>query len=110
MDIWLPPHQKNGRKVEEKWDEIPIFSSLIFPIFLEAEDCPLSSLCKIWHHCGSCSYSSHPDLLMIPHFTPFPPTFPHPPPPPNFPHFPNFYMAQGFGYYLLGLQCIKLDV
>jgi len=40
--IWL-------RKMGEKWDEIPMFHSPIFPIFPEVEHLPLSSLCKHQH-------------------------------------------------------------
>ena len=63
-------------------------------------------------HCGSCSYISHPDLLMIPHFPSFAPIPPHFPPcspiPPIFSIFPWLFEdpgTSGFGY-LLGLRCL----
>ena len=37
---------KNGTKVGDRWDRTPIFSKSHFPIFLEVEDPPYSSLCK----------------------------------------------------------------
>ena len=38
--------EEDGTKIAEKWDEMPMCHSPIFPIFPEVEDLPRSSLCK----------------------------------------------------------------